>query len=67
VRPGITGPTQLLYRREEQLLSHADVEEHYRMHLMPHKLESDLEYAQNHTFRGDVALLMRTLVRLVRW
>jgi lipopolysaccharide/colanic/teichoic acid biosynthesis glycosyltransferase len=67
VRPGITGPTQLLYRREEQLLSHADVDEHYRTHLMPHKLESDLEYAQNPSVRRDVALLMRTLVRLVWW
>jgi lipopolysaccharide/colanic/teichoic acid biosynthesis glycosyltransferase len=67
VRPGITGPTQLLYRREEQLLSHADVDQHYRTHLMPRKLETDLAYVYNHSFWHDIEFLARTLVRLVRW
>jgi lipopolysaccharide/colanic/teichoic acid biosynthesis glycosyltransferase len=67
VRPGVTGPTQLLYRREEQLLRHADVDQQYRTELLPRKLETDLQYVYHHTLWGDLKLLMSTLGRLVRW
>jgi len=67
VLPGITGPTQLLYRREELLLQHDNAHEHYQTELLPRKLESDLQYVHNHTFFGDIALLARTAGRLIRW
>jgi lipopolysaccharide/colanic/teichoic acid biosynthesis glycosyltransferase len=61
VLPGITGPTQLAYADEEQLLASApDVVAFYRDHVLPLKIESDLEYVKRHSLRGDVAVLWRT-------
>jgi lipopolysaccharide/colanic/teichoic acid biosynthesis glycosyltransferase len=67
VRPGVTGPTQLLYRREELLLRHGTVHQQYQAELMPRKLESDLQYVHHHTFWKDVGLLLRTVASLVQW
>ena len=66
VRPGMTGPTQLLYRHEELLLHHDTVHQQYQAELMPRKLESDLQYVYDHPFWHDVVLLLRTVGRLVR-
>jgi lipopolysaccharide/colanic/teichoic acid biosynthesis glycosyltransferase len=66
VRPGITGPTQLIYRDEEQLLSHAHAEDRYSMELLPRKLEMDLQYVQTQSFSWDLWLLLATIGRLPR-
>ena len=56
VLPGITGPTQLAYADEEQLLAGApDVVAFYRDHVLPRKIESDLAYVERHSVRGDIA------------
>jgi lipopolysaccharide/colanic/teichoic acid biosynthesis glycosyltransferase len=63
VLPGITGPTQLAYADEEQLLADApDVVAFYRDHVLPAKIASDLEYVERHSVRGDVVVLWRTLM-----
>lgn len=69
VLPGITGPTQLAYADEEQLLAGApDIVAFYRDHILPRKIESDLGYVEHHSVRGDIALLWRTLtLSLPRW
>lgn len=67
IHPGMTGPTQLLYRHEEALLQHDTVHLQYQVELMPRKLESDLHYVYHHTFWNDLTLLLRTAGRLVRW
>jgi lipopolysaccharide/colanic/teichoic acid biosynthesis glycosyltransferase len=67
IRPGVTGPTQLLYRREEMLLQHDTVLQQYGAEIMPRKLEMDLLYVDYHPFWQDVVLLLRTAGRLVRW
>ncbi len=62
VRPGMTGPTQLAWaRREALLLRGSDPERAYREHVLPAKLASDVAYVGARTFRGDLALLARTL------
>lgn len=65
VRPGITGPTQLVYRYEEQMLHHEDVEQHYVAEIMPRKLEMDLEYVRTRSFVGDLRLLLATIAALI--
>lgn len=65
VRPGITGPTQLAYRHEEQLLDHASVEHEYRTEIQPAKLATDLEYVRTRTLRRDARLLLDTLALLM--
>lgn len=60
VRPGITGPTQLMYRHEERLLDGDNVEGQYRNEVMPRKLEMDLEYLRHRSLHGDILTLFRT-------
>jgi lipopolysaccharide/colanic/teichoic acid biosynthesis glycosyltransferase len=63
VLPGITGPTQLAYADEEQLLAGApDVAAFYRDHVLPRKIESDLAYVERRGVRGDISVLWRTLM-----
>jgi lipopolysaccharide/colanic/teichoic acid biosynthesis glycosyltransferase len=62
VLPGITGPTQLAYADEEQLLAGAcDVDAFYRDRVLPAKIDSDLEYVKRHSVCGDIVVLWRTL------
>jgi lipopolysaccharide/colanic/teichoic acid biosynthesis glycosyltransferase len=65
VRPGITGPTQIAYRHEQELLKgQPDVEAYYITVLMPAKLEMDLSYIERRRFWTDVAYLFKTLGRV---
>jgi lipopolysaccharide/colanic/teichoic acid biosynthesis glycosyltransferase len=64
-RPGITGPAAIVYANEEELLSRQDDQEKYYVQsLLPAKLELDLIYCRNVSFRGDLALIFKTLGRL---
>jgi len=66
VRPGITGPTQIAYRHEEELLrGRPDVETYYINVIMPLKLEMDLRYIEQRRFWTDVGYLIKTLVHIV--
>ena len=65
MRPGITGPAATEYLAEERLLARApDKEAFYVSVLLPEKLERDLGYARTLSFRGDLRLILNTLVRL---
>jgi lipopolysaccharide/colanic/teichoic acid biosynthesis glycosyltransferase len=62
VRPGITDPASIFYRHEERLLAESDdPEATYRNEILPHKLDLYGQYVHNCTFRGDLAILLRTL------
>jgi len=62
VRPGITDPSSLVYRREEEILAAAsDPEEFYRTCILPDKLARSGAYLQNVTFYGDVRIIWKTL------
>jgi lipopolysaccharide/colanic/teichoic acid biosynthesis glycosyltransferase len=63
VRPGITGPSQLLFRNEEDLLEAEDPEEMYVRDVLPRKLEIDLEYVRRHNLLDDMRILVRTVLR----
>ena len=61
VRPGITGPTAIRFRHEEQLLANQpDRETYYIRKILPVKLEMDVEYVENRSMRGDVQILFAT-------
>jgi lipopolysaccharide/colanic/teichoic acid biosynthesis glycosyltransferase len=71
VRPGMTGPTQILCSDEEQVLAaEDDPETYYSEVLLPRKIASDLNYVDTRTFWGDIAVIMKTarlvLARVVR-
>ena len=67
VRPGITGPSAIEYRHEERLLAaSADPEQTYVDEVMPAKLAQDLRYIETRTFWGDLTLLLRTLLSVLK-
>lgn len=69
LRPGITGLASLRYRDEETLLALVPkdrLHEHYVSHVLPHKVQLDLEYAERATLLSDIHLLLGTLLRVCR-
>jgi len=66
VRPGITGPAQLLGLDEEEELSGvSDPERFYREVVLPRKLEIDLRYARDASLTADLRVLLQTLRQVV--
>jgi lipopolysaccharide/colanic/teichoic acid biosynthesis glycosyltransferase len=65
VPPGLTGPAQVEYAWEGEVLARAQAVDRARVYLesiQPYKLKIDLAYVDCHSIRGDIALLARTLV-----
>lgn len=66
VRPGMTDEASILFRNEEQLLASSDDPEmKYRDEILPRKLDLGIEYAENHTFAGDVRILLKTFKEVI--
>jgi len=66
VRPGITDPSSLAYRYEEDLLArHADPASYYQEVVLPHKLSLNAEYIRNISLQYDLSLLAKTLFSLL--
>jgi len=65
VRPGVTGPASLAYRRQEELLAgRADWHEYYLRELMPKKLALNLDYLGSISLARDLVLLGHTAAAL---
>jgi FlaA1/EpsC-like NDP-sugar epimerase/lipopolysaccharide/colanic/teichoic acid biosynthesis glycosyltransferase len=64
VRPGVTGPTQVAYISEEEGLI-GDVDAVYEAELMHAKLEMDLDYVRNFSLRRDLAILAKTISKVL--
>lgn len=62
LRPGITGPASLKFRREEDLLAKQDDPEQFnRTVIWPEKVRLNCEYARNYRFRRDIGYILETL------
>lgn len=62
VKPGITDIAACEFRNEEELLWRSpDPEATYRNVILPRKLYLYIEYVNNHTFRGDSMIILRTI------
>ena len=62
VRPGITGPATLKYRKEEELLaSVADPEEYNAEVVFPDKVKLNREYVENWSFARDIRYILATV------
>ena len=66
VRPGITGPTQLRFLDEAQLLRGADPSRIYRESVLPMKMAADLAYVHSRSWLGDIRIMLETLFLVVR-
>lgn len=65
VRPGMTSWASLHYYDEARLLSRGDRERVYMEEVLPEKLAMELEWLDRRRLRGDLALMLRTLWRIV--
>ena len=66
VRPGITDPSSLAYRYEEELLARqANPRIYYQEVVLPHKLSLNAEYIRNISLKCDLSLLAKTLFSLL--
>jgi lipopolysaccharide/colanic/teichoic acid biosynthesis glycosyltransferase len=62
VRPGITGPATLKYRREEQLLAAVpDPESYNRDVIFPDKVAINVNYVRTWSFRKDLGYIWETI------
>ena len=63
VRPGITDPASIAFRREDEMLAMtAAPEEKYVNEILPKKIAMCKEYVQTRTLLGDFILIVRTIV-----
>ena len=65
-KPGITGPAQIRYRHEGELLARSDDPERlYREVILPAKLRMDADYLDHRTIRSDLAVIVHTVLVLL--
>jgi lipopolysaccharide/colanic/teichoic acid biosynthesis glycosyltransferase len=66
VRPGVTGPSQICWRNEENCYPPgADTEAYYMAEILPRKLASDLEYVRTRSLLRDLGYLWQTLLAML--
>lgn len=67
VRPGITDLASIYYRNENEILANVeDPETYYKEVVMQDKLEINLSYVRNHTFIGDIVLIIKTICVVIK-
>lgn len=67
VRPGITDPASIKFRNENELMEKADDPEKFYIEvIMQEKIRLYLEYVENHSFWGDIALIFKTFWTIVK-
>ncbi len=64
VKPGITGPAQLKYRNEEDVLSKVKDPIMYNdTVLWPDKVRINIEYVKNWSFKRDLVYMFKTIIK----
>lgn len=62
LRPGITSPASIKYANEEELVASApDPKKYYNNVIWPDKIRLNLEYSRNHSFLGDIMIIINTV------
>lgn len=63
VKPGITGPASLYFLNEQRLLDQVENAEKYNKEVIwPKKVELNLAYVKNYSFRKDIYYLLKTIL-----
>ena len=67
VRPGITDRASIEFKDENEILGRAsDPDQAYINEVLPIKLKYYVEYVHTRSFLGDIYLILRTLMALIR-
>ncbi len=62
ILPGITGPASIKYSNEEEILSKVeDPHLYYEKIIFPDKVKINHEYYANHSFTGDLIIILKTI------
>jgi len=62
ITPGITDNASIEFRNEEELLVKSECpEKTYKELILPHKLDLYEKYIDNHSFTGDINLIIKTV------
>jgi lipopolysaccharide/colanic/teichoic acid biosynthesis glycosyltransferase len=65
-RPGLFGPSQALFRHEDQFFpTNADPVEFYRAFLFPAKAKIDIDYFSRRSLFGDIGWIIRCLLAVI--
>lgn len=68
LRPGITGPASLKYRREEELLASVENPQEYNDQVIyPDKVRINLYYLEHYSFLKDVQMIFCTVLGKKMW
>ena len=63
IRPGITGPASIAFRKEEEILASVDDPETYNREVIwPEKVAINKQYVQSQSLLGDVKLILQTVL-----
>ncbi|HZJ47795.1 MAG TPA: sugar transferase [Acidimicrobiia bacterium] len=66
VRPGITGPAALAYRREEEMLAAVDDPERYNREVIwPDKVRISRQYVASYSLMGDIRCIRDTIASVL--
>ena len=66
VRPGITDPASIRFLNESELMAQVDNPEQYYIDIiMQEKLKLYLDYVDNHSFFGDIGIILKTIWAVV--
>lgn len=67
VKPGITDNASILFRNEEEILARsANPEMYYQEIILPEKLNIYYEYINNHSFKGDILIIFKTIYSIIK-
>lgn len=67
VKPGITDPASLAYINESELLAQSqNPEDFYVNEVMPAKLELNLQYINNKSFKTDIIIIFKTILKILK-
>jgi len=65
VRSGVSSPASIVFSDEEYLMNQvSDPEKFYREQIMPYKIDLNLYYVKTRTFRGDLWLMLATVLKM---
>lgn len=67
VRPGITDPASIVFRNESEMLGASDdPESTYIEDILPRKVEMYVDYVSSQSLLGDIEILLRTALLVVK-
>jgi len=67
VKPGITDNAAILFRNEEEILAmSANPEMYYKEIILPEKLNMYSEYIKNHSLKGDILIIFKTIYSILK-